>query len=272
MRGDDGLGVLEKWAWVGRFLGEYVQRYPAQFARFQPGQQRGLVHQFTPGYVDDTGAGLDVLYLAHPQHSPGAFGQRGVQGDEVGLGQQFIQRQQLDADAAGVVRGDEGVVAHQPHPEGLGAAGHLGADPPQAADAQGLVAHLDAHEGAAPPLARLQRVMSAGDVAGQSQHQGDGMLGGGHGVAGGGVDHGDAGAGGGFQVDVVHTDAGAGDDLQLLASLDYVAVDLGLAADHQGLVAPHGVQQLGGLHARLDVYVGPGFEEGDTLGAYWVGN
>ena len=112
--------------------------------------------------------------------------------------------------------------------------------------------------------------MRSGNVAGQGQHQGDGVLRGGHGVACGGVDHGDAGAGGSFQVDVVHADAGAGDDLQLLAGFDYVAVDLGLAADHQGVIAPHGVQQLGGLHAGLDVYVGPGLQQGNALGTYGV--
>ena len=132
---------------------------------------------------------------------------------------------------------------------------------------RGLVAHLDAHEGAAPPLAGLQGLVSAGDVAGEGQHQGDGVLGGGHGVAGGRVDHGDAGAGGGVEVDVVHADAGAGDDLQLLAGFDYVAVDLGLAAHHQGFVATDGLQQLGGLHARLDVYFGPGLQQGDSFGA-----
>ena len=53
-------------------------------------------------------------------------------------------------------------------------------------------------------------------------------------------------AGCGFQVYVVHADASAGDDLQLLACFDYIAVDLGLTADDEGFVASDGVQQLGG--------------------------
>ena len=259
--------MLQQRARFRRLLGEDVQGHAAQPARLQPGQQRGLVHQLAAGHVDDAGAGLDVLDLPRAQHAPGALGERGVQGDKVGLGQQVVQRQQLDADAAGIVRGDEGVVANQAHAEGLRAAGDLGADPAQAADAEGLFAHLDAHEGAAAPLAGFQGRVRAGDVAGHGQHQRQRVLGGGHGVARGGVDHGDAGARGRVQVDVVHPDASAGNDLQVGSSLDDLTVDLGLAADHQGLIASDGLQQLCGLHAGLYVYFSPCLQQGDTLGA-----
>ena len=97
------------------------------------------------------------------------------------------------------------------------------------------------------------------------------MLGGRHGVPRGRVDHGDARAGGGLQVDVVHADAGASDDLQVLAGCNHILVYLGLAAHHQGLVAPHGVQQLCGLHTRLDIYLSPGLQQGNTLGANGIG-
>ena len=66
------------------------------------------------------------------------------------------------------------------------------------------------------------------------------MLGGGHGVADGRVDHGDAGPGGRVQVDVVHADAGAGDDLEIAAGGDHLLRDSGLAAHHQSIVAGDG--------------------------------
>ena len=194
-----------------------------------------------------------------------------MEGDEVRLSQQVVQRQQLDSYAAGVIGGDERVVAHQPHAEGLRAAGDLGSDAAQAADAQGLLADFNAHERAAAPLAGFQRCVRPGNVPGHGQHQRQRVLGGGHGVACGCVHHGDAGAGGRVQVDVVNTDASAGDDLQVSSCLNYLAVDLGFAADHQGLIASDGLKQFGRFHTGLDVYVCPCLQQGDALGANGIG-
>ena len=84
------------------------------------------------------------------------------------------------------------------------------------------------------------------------------------------VDHGDAGAGRSIQVDVVHPDSGTGDHLQVLSGLDNLPIHLGFTADDQGLIATYSLEQFGGLHAGLDVYVGPRFQKGNTLGTNGV--
>ena len=66
------------------------------------------------------------------------------------------------------------------------------------------------------------------------------MFGGGHRVADGRVDDGDAGAGGGVQVNVVHADTGPGDDLQIATGGNDRLGDPSLAAHHQGVVAGNG--------------------------------
>ena len=179
---EDHLGVGQQRAWVRRLFGEHVQGHTAQAARLQARQQGRLVNEFAACHVDDAGAVLDVLDLPSAQHAAGSLCERGMQGDKVGLRQQIVQRQQLDSDAAGVVRCDVGVVADQPHAKGLSPARDLGADPAQAADAQGLFPHLDAHEGAAAPLAGFQGPVSTGNIARHCQHQRQRVFGGGDGV------------------------------------------------------------------------------------------
>ena len=155
-----------------------------------------------------------------------------MQSDEVGLRQHFVQGHHGHSHAGREVRGDERIVRDQVHAEAGRPARHLGADPAQPDNAQRLVAHLDAHEGGALPLPFLHGGIGLRDVAGQGQHQGDSVLGGGDRVANGRVDHGDAGAGGRVQINVIHADAGPGDDFKIASGGDHRLGDLGLAAHH----------------------------------------
>ena len=272
MRRHYDLRMLQQRAAFRRFLREHVQRHAAQPPRLQPGQQRRLVHQLAPRHVDNPRPRLDAVNLPPGDHIAGAVGERRMQGHEIGLGQQLIQRQQLHPDAPGVIRGHERIIPRQPHPEPLSAAGHFGAHPPQAADAQGFIAHFHAHKGAAPPLAAPQRLVGAGDVAGQGQHQRDGMLGGGHGVAGGRVHHRDPGPGGRLQINVVHPDSGAGDHLQPPPGGDHLPVDPRFAAHHQRIIPRHRRQQFGRRQPRLDLNLGPGRQQRYPLRADRIGN
>ena len=66
-----------------RFLGEDVQGDTAQLARFQPVQDRLLVHQLATSHVDQPRSRLEQAHLFAADHVTGAVGQRSVQGDEV---------------------------------------------------------------------------------------------------------------------------------------------------------------------------------------------
>ena len=60
------------------------------------------------------------------------------------------------------------------------------------------------------PFPGFERGIGLGYVAGQGEHQGDGVLRGGDGVAGGRVDHGNTGAGCRRYIYVIDADARAG--------------------------------------------------------------
>ena len=62
------------------------------------------------------------------------------------------------------------------------------------------------------------------------------MLGGGCGVAAGRVHRQNSFGGGGFEIDIVESDAGAADDFQFLGGFDDVSGDIGSAAHDQRVI------------------------------------
>ncbi|MNT23477.1 hypothetical protein D3C72_1588960 [compost metagenome] len=181
-----------------------------------------------------------------------------MEGQEVGLSDQILDGQQADAELGAALGGDEGVVGRDLHAGGLGDGRDMRADAAEADHAEGLAEELHAHVLGALPLAALGAGVGRGHVAREREHQRQGLLGGGDGVAGRRVDHHHTVAGGRGHVDVVDADAGAADDAEVLARLDDLGRDLGLRSHHQGVViADDGLQLLGGV-VGLDVHLGDG--------------
>ena len=79
---------------------------------------------------------------------------RQVDREEVGLGDDLVERQQLDAHLAGAVGGHERVVGDEPHAERLGPVGDELADAAEADDAERLVGELDALPAGCAPSGR----------------------------------------------------------------------------------------------------------------------
>jgi hypothetical protein len=177
-----------------------------------------------------------------------------VQGDEIGLLQQVVQLHHRDAYPVRPVLRDERVVGDDVHLEAARHLGHLGAYLTEAHHAEGLAAKLDALEGAVP-LAALQFAVSPGNLAHEGHHERDAVLSGGDGVAERGVDDHDAVFGGGFDVDIVHADAGPADDAQLAGMGQKVGCDLGLGADHQRVILTEDSLQLLWRQTLLDVHL-----------------
>ncbi len=196
-----------------------------------------------------------------------------MQGDEVGAGQQLIELDLFDAELLGALGRQEGIVGHDLHLQAKRPVGDDAADVAGADQAQRLGVELDAHEAVLLPLAGLGGGVGGGHLAGQREHHGDGVLGGGDRVAEGGVHHHDPSGGGGWDVDVVDADAGAADDLEARGRGDDVLVGLGVGADDQAVViADHG-DQLVFREAGLDVGVDAALAEDlDGGGAEGVGD
>ncbi len=150
---------------------------------------------------------------------------RQVDGEEVGLGDDLVERHQLDAELAGPVGGHERVVGDEAHPEAAGPVGDELADAPEPDDAERLVGQLDALPAAALPAPGDERRVGLGDVAGLGEQQRHRVLGGRDDVALRGVDDHHAAPRGRLDVDVVETDAGPADDEQVGAGGEHVVGD-----------------------------------------------
>ncbi len=148
-----------------------------------------------------------------------------------------LGRRVLDAELAKAIVGDERVVGHDLHAEPDRAAGHLLADPAEAEHAERLPFELDAAPLGALPAMLLQRRVGLRDVAGERDHQPDRLLGGRDDRRLGRVRNDDPAPGRGLDVDVVDTDAGAADHLQVGRELDQLGGELRRGADHDRVVA-----------------------------------
>ena len=156
--------------------------------------------------------------------------------DEVRTAEELGEVDDLDAELTRTVLRDERVVRDDPHVHGGGADRDLPADPAEADDAEGLLVHLDADELRPLPLAALDRGVRLRDVAREREHHGAGVLGGGEGVALGGVRDDDAPPRGGCGIDVVDAGTGPPDEPELRPCLDHPCRDLGSGTDEQGVV------------------------------------
>ena len=135
--------------------------------------------------------------------------------------------------ARGGFLADVGVGGDHIHVQPFGPFGHHPADVAQADDAEGFTGDLDPGQRLLLPAALPQGSGSLGNVAGQGQHQGNGVFGGGDGIAPRGVHHHDPFAGGGLDIDVVHADAGAADHLEAVGVLEDLGWDFGAASYRQ---------------------------------------
>ena len=157
-----------------------------------------------------------------------------MDGDEVGLGKQFVHLDigdaQLFFDAGDVedIKGDDG------HADGLGHDAQMLADAAEADDAEGLALQFNALAVCLLfPLALAHGVARDGKIACAGEHMAHGQLCDGLGGSLRGVLDSDAVGLGILHVDVVNADTAADDELQLaaLGLVDVVRADLGLGAN-----------------------------------------
>ena len=195
-----------------------------------------------------------------------------MQGDVVGLGEQFGQGQQLHLHLLGPLIRHKRVVGQQLHAHRLGHAGHVGADLAQAHHAELLLVELVADVGLAVPAAGHGAGVGVGHVAREREHQGQGVFGGGDRVALGRVHHQHAAPGGGRHVHVVDTHAGAADDPQLVGRFDDVGGHRGARADHQGVVLADDRLELLGRETWPQVHTGHLGEDVDPRLVDGIGN
>jgi hypothetical protein len=154
VRREGNIGKLAQLA-VGRegFLFEHIETSGGHVAGFQAGDEGGLLDDATARAIEEPHALLALRERRFVDHVLGLLGQRHVNRDVIGFGQQFIERDSLDLHGLGPGRRKVRIVGHDIHAEGLGALGDLGADAAETHDAERLLEQLDPGEALAVPLA-----------------------------------------------------------------------------------------------------------------------
>ncbi|MCY1210298.1 hypothetical protein D9M72_219820 [compost metagenome] len=268
VRGEDDVGHADQRAGQ-RFVrtlgfgGEHVQRGAGQVAGFQGGVQRVDVHHRAARGVDQNGAAAHAPDGCGVHDLFGGLAARHVQGHDVGLLQQIVQR----PGGAGVAQRQLGldVVVDHAHAQAFGQRADLRADIAVAHDAQRLAAGFEGARGALVPVAEVHaRVLfrnPAQQQDGFAQHQfGDRA-----GVREGRIEYRDAALHGRVQVDLVGADAEAAHDAQVGVAGQQAGVQVRARTDPGHLRAAQGFAQLcrrQGRGVRDDVGVAGGFEDG----------
>ena len=199
--------------------------------------QRGLVDDAAAGDVDDAQRRLGLEQQLAPDQALRLGRLREVDGEEVGLGDDLVERQQLDTELAAAFGGHERVEGDEPHAEAAGPVGDELADATEAGDAERLVGELDALPLAALPAPGDERRVGLGHVAGLGEQQRHRVLGGGDDVRLRGVDDHHAAAGRRLDVDVVEADAGPPDHQEVGPGGEHGVGDRRGGADDQGVGA-----------------------------------
>ena len=245
MRRHDDRVDAEQGRVGGRFGGEHVERRSGHGAVADRLGEGRLVDDPAAGDVDDAQAGLCLEQQVTPDQPGGLGGLRKVDGEEVRLGDHLFERHQLDAADARTFGRDVRVEGDEAHAETAGTVGDELADAAEADDPQRLVGELDTLPPAALPATVDEGGVRLRDVAGLGEQQRHRVLGGGHGIRLGGVDHHDTAGGGALEVDVVEADPGAADDHQAVGGGEQFGVDRGRRADDQRLGTGDLAEQFG---------------------------
>ena len=173
-----------------------------------------------------------------------------MQGDDVGLREDFLDGAELGAEVGGQVGGQDRVVGEDLHVEAGETLDEQAADVAEAEDADGLAGELTAHEALLLPFAGAGGLVGGDELAVGGEDQGDDFFRDGVGVRARGVHDVDAELACVADVDVVETGAGADDQLQVLQSVHDLGRDLLAADDDRGGVGVLG-GQIGQLHVRV---------------------
>ncbi len=221
---------------LGRFFAPDVDAGIGHFAAFQSFKQGRLVDNAAAGGVEDRDAILHCRQLLGADQIAGTIGKGYVYGDDIGGLDQFVQSDQTHAEVLGALLRDIGVGANDIAAKGLEAGGDAAANFAQADNPGDFALQFASLERAAIPRARLETGVGGNQFAAAGEDQRHGVLDNAVDVAEGGVANDNASLAGGFDIDVVEADAGAGDDFKLLAGFKQFTVSLGGAANDNAFV------------------------------------
>jgi len=146
-------------------------------------------------------------------------------------------------------------------------------DVARADQAQSLGGEFDAHEAVLLPLARLGRGIGLRQLAGEREHQRDGVLGGGDRVAERGVHDDDTLGRSSRNIDIVDADPGTADDLEVGRRVEDRLGHLGRGTDGKAIILADDPGELFGRLAGDDIdFAAALAEDLRGFGVHFVGN
>ena len=190
VRGRDEVGRAEQGRVLGRLGLEHVERRAADLAAVERVLQRRLVDQPAARAIDDPHARAWSWPAPRGSRMPRVWSVSGVWSVMKSARASSVSRSAfstpISTARSGVRKGSKATTfILSPSAR----AGDDRADIARADQPQRLAGHLDPHEAVLFPLAGLGRGVGLGQLAGEREHQGDGMLGGGDRIAERGVHH-----------------------------------------------------------------------------------
>ena len=230
----------ERMARGQRLGGEDIEGGAAELTALQRRRHRGFVDDTATSAVDQNGAALHGSDATRVEKAAGGVDERNVQADDIGRGDEGVERHRLDAGIriGGVTHRQRRVEGNDAHADGLRQGRGALTDRAEADQPHRLAGDLaPARQGCARPVA-------GGHVGGrrigaaQEQHRrGDHVFGDRVRVGACRRNHDDAAGGTGFDIDVVEADAEPPDDLAARHRREQRATDLGAVAHDQGVGA-----------------------------------
>ena len=217
VRGRNEVRRSEERRILGGLGFEHVERRAANLPRIKRVLESRFGDQAAPRAVHDAYAWLRLGEILAAEDVARLIGQRRVQGDEVGAAQQVFQLDLLDAQLDCALCRQERVEGHDFHSQAQRAARDNRADVARADQAKRLAGDLDAHEAILFPLAGLRRSVGFRELAGEGEHQGDGVFGGRDRVAERSIHDDHAPLGRRRNVDIIDADAARPTTFRLVA-------------------------------------------------------
>lgn len=239
--------MLQERAIGRRFALEDVQSGPGDLPRAQRVQERGLVHERSPGDVDEVDPGLHGRERLGVQKVVVLPRLGGVQADHVRV---LEERAKIDHRGRVAARRDERVIGHQMDLERCQPAGDLARDAPVAHQTHIATREL-ASMGSPLPPPRLRRRGRWEEVSHEEEREGDREFR--HAGRGGArsIDDADVACARGGHIDVIDPDPGPRDELELGSPAEQARVDLGTAAHDERPRVGEGRLEGGGARARV---------------------
>jgi len=244
MRRADDIRQREQLVLRRRFRFVDVDTGACDMAGFQCCHQVLFHDQPAARAIDDAHARLGLGEVFRVDDVAGLVGQRRVQRDEIGAGEQFVQLDLFNAQFLRTGFGQERIESHHMHFQADGAGRDNRTDIAAADDAERLSGDLDSHEAVLFPLAGAGGCVGFRQLPRDSEHQRDGVFCRGDRIAERRVHDDDTAARSRRNIDIIDADTGATDDLELFGGGNQLFRDLGGRTDRQTVIIADDFEKL----------------------------